>query len=355
MTLALATAALGASGCSKDASDASDPTTAEALPVGRLVGRADLSVPETPRFAWSGSGAVASFEGSEVGVTLGDDGNQFTVLLDGELLPKLVTEAGERRYVLASDLPAGPHHVELYRRTEASFGPTRFLGFDFGEGRAVPEESRLQRRIEVIGDSISAAYGNEGDSPACGFSAETQNHYLSYVALSARELEAELSTVAWSGKGVVYHFDTDITDPMPALYDRILPDDPSSRWDYSTWPADAVVINLGTNDFSTADDPPPELFSSEYGKLLDRVRANYPDAFILCTVGPLLNGEDLLLARTGIAGAVQAFTAAGGSNIAVWEMNVANQNPGCDYHPGLETHRAMASDLTNELRAALDD
>lgn len=170
------------------------------------------------------------------------------------------------------------------------------------------------------------------------------------TAIAARRLDAELVTLAWSGKGVVYNYDTDVADPMPALYGRTLPESAASVWDFSLV-ADAVVINLGTNDFSTDGDPAPELFEREYRALLERVRVAYPDAFVLCTVGPLLGGADLAAARSGIASAVAAFEAAGGSNVGVWEMNVPNDNPGCDYHPSLATHAAMAEGLIERLGA----
>lgn len=334
-------------------SDAGLVPGASLEPAVHFVGRVDTSDPAGPRFAWSGTGVVASFSGTSVTLRLDDTGsNQFTVVLDGELAPTLVTTAGPNDYVLATEIAPGTHRIEVYRRTEASFGPTQFLGFDFGpQGELLPPPP-VSRRIEIIGDSVSAGYGNEGVLP-CGFSADTENHYLTYGAIAARALGAELSTVAWSGKGVVYNYDADVNEPMPALYGRTLPQDPASTYDFATQP-DVVLINLGTNDFSTDGDPATDLFAGEYSALLTRVRAAYPDAFILCTVGPLLGGEDLAAARTGIAAGVEAFAAAGGSNARAWEMNVPNGNtPGCDYHPNLDTHRAMADAVTAEIEREL--
>ena len=317
----------------------------------RLVGRMDVLDPAGPRFAWSGTGVVAEFSGTSVTIRLDDSGlNQFTVLIDGALAPKLVALAGPNDYPLAADLAQGTHRIEVYRRSEAPFGPTQFLGFDFGAGGELLPPPPVTRRIEIIGDSVSTGYGNEGVLP-CTFTPETQNHYLTYGAIAARAVGAELSTVAWSGKGVVFNYDTDVVEPMPALYARTLPQDPESTYDFSIVP-DVVVINLGTNDFSTEGDPTTEQFAEAYAGLLARVRDEYPDAFILGTVGPLLNGTDLSAARAAIAAGVAAFEANGGSNARAWEMNVPNAAPpGCDYHPNLETHQAMADALIPELEA----
>ncbi|HEY6728239.1 MAG TPA: hypothetical protein VI197_29720, partial [Polyangiaceae bacterium] len=70
-------------------------------PAIRFVGRVDRSDPGGERFAWSGSGLVAAFEGTQVSVSLNDASeNQFTVLIDGELQPKLAAQAGSHDYLL---------------------------------------------------------------------------------------------------------------------------------------------------------------------------------------------------------------------------------------------------------------
>jgi lysophospholipase L1-like esterase len=322
-------------------------------PALRFVGRFDTSDPAGPRFAWSGSGILARFSGTSVGVRLAG-AQQYTVLIDGALQPKLTSTGALDP--LASGLASGEHTVEVYRRTEANQGEAQFLGFDFGAGQLLAPAAAPEHRIEIIGDSISAGYGDEGTLP-CGFSADTENHYLTYGAITARNVAADLVTIAWSGKGVVCNYGDDAaacTDPMPTYFDRILPERADSAWSFASYQPQAVVINLGTNDFSTTVDPSNADFEGAYAALLERVRAAYPDAFILCTVGPLLAGADLATARAAISGGVAAFAAAGGSNVRAWDMNVANADPpGCDYHPNLATHRAMADALTAELRAEL--
>lgn len=319
----------------------------------RFVGRVARSG-ETATFAWSGTGIVAGFNGTSVSLQLRDGGsNQFTVLVDGALQPVLDAQAGSHSYPLASGLPAEYHTVEVYRRTEASFGETTFEGFDFGaDGTLAAPPRAKRRRIEIIGDSITCGYGNEGKDTSCGFTPETENHYLTYGAIAARMLDAELSTVAWSGKGVVYNYDTDTTDPMPTLYKRVLPGDPNSVWDFSVKP-DAVVINLGTNDFSTDGDPTLEQFRDAYMGLVGQIREGAPDAFILCTNGNMLNGADLDAARAAIRAAVDALAAAGDQKIAAWDMNVLNENPGCDGHPNTAVHARMAEALVAELEPRL--
>jgi hypothetical protein len=325
------------------------------VPGVRFVGRVDTSDPAGARFAWSGAGVVARFTGGTLAVRLADT-QQYTVLVDGEVQPKLTSTGGSA--VLTPALAPGEHSVELYRRTEANQGESQFLGFDITGGELSAPPPPPERRIEIIGDSISAGYGNEGADETCPFSADTENHYLTYGALSARELSAELSTVAWSGKGVVCNYGDEpssCVDPMPIYFGRTLPERADSAWDFSLFQPQAVVINLGTNDFSTATDPSEVEFVTAYVTLLERVRAAYPGALVLCTVGPLLSGVDLTTARTYIESAVAQRVAAGDAAVRSFELDPqdASDGLGCDYHPSLVTHQNMADRLTATLQLEL--
>ena len=57
---------------------------------------------------------------------------------------------------------------------------------------------------------------------------------------------------------------TTSTDPLPTIYPRAFASDTNSAdWSFS-WIPDAVVINLGTNDFSTTPNPPNATFTQGF-------------------------------------------------------------------------------------------
>ncbi len=343
----------GASGAGGEV--ASGGAVGEGTPALHWVGRVDQSNPSEVLCGWSGCGVIARFQGTGASVRMGD-ALEYTVVVDGEVQPKLTASSGTN--VLAENLTPGTHVVELYRRVEAHQGESRFLGFDFEAGNLLAPAVSPSRRIEIIGDSITCGYGNEGADQSCGYTPETQNHYLTYGAIAARHLGAELSTIAWSGRGVVCNYGDEpesCTDPFSGYYGRTLPQRQDSQWDFSSWQADAVVVNLGTNDFSTNSDPTEAEFESAYQSLLETIRAHYPGAFILCTIGPLLSGADLSSVRTYIQNVVAGLNNAGDQRVSVFDIEPTDgsEGYGCDWHPSLTTHERMAAELTGALESTL--
>ncbi|MGC4065949.1 MAG: SGNH/GDSL hydrolase family protein [Polyangiaceae bacterium] len=342
-------AGLVLAGCSVPTSTQPPQSHPTNLPPGiAALGRVAARDGALAEYAWSGSGVRVHFRGTGLVARLKDDNNEHQVVVDGSPIRKITTKAGLDSYVLIDGLRAGEHEAELSRRTEASFGPTVLLGIDVIGGELLAAPAFKRRYLEVVGDSISCGYGNEGEGPTCSFSAATENHYLSYAAVLARALDADLSTVAWSGRGVFKNYNGEPGEKLGTLYDRILPETPTSVHHVER-SADAVVVNLGTNDFSTDPDPTEDEFATSYVQLLRKIRQNHPKAFILCTIGPMLGGEDLDKAARAIARAVTARKSEGDMRLESHVLTTRNDNPGCDYHPGIETHRAMAEELKREL------
>ncbi len=349
-----ATAGGGSGGRSSSAGSNSGGAGGATGPVGpRFIGRFDTSKPSAPVFEWSGSAISLRFQGTAIGVTLTDGTSDvFEVIVDGKqtVVP---TTGGTTKYTLASGLADGPHDVLLYRRTEAFFGDTTFGGFDVDPSAYLAGDAPPPHKLEVIGDSISAGYGDEGTYP-CTFSDTTENHYLTYEAIAARTVNADLYTEAWSGIGMLRNNDNSTTGTMPERYGRTLPvKDTTDTWDFSKFVPDAVVINLGTNDFAMGD--PGMAFQTTYTTFVTRVRGYYPKARIYLAVGPMLSGTSYTAAKNYLNGVISARAAAQDTNLALLEFGTqdAADGLGCDYHPSLTTHQKMADKLVAALKADL--
>jgi hypothetical protein len=66
----------------------------------------------------------------------------------------------------------------------------------------------------------------------------------------------------------------------------------NSSWDFSQWVPDAVLINLGTNDYSTQPYPPQDVFVSGYQKFISFIQSRYltinPNLQFFLACGPMI-------------------------------------------------------------------
>ncbi|MCL2779363.1 MAG: GDSL-type esterase/lipase family protein [Polyangiaceae bacterium] len=345
----------------------------------QFVGRFDTREDAGPKCGWPGCRVVARFDGTtQVSVRLEEieaswmagGPSEWDVLVDGQLQPKLVLTPGVADYLLADCLTPDEHTIEIYKRSEAQNGVTRFMGYDFhgGELLPLPASAHVVRRLEMIGDSQVAALGVDGASigPNCPppqWAAHYQNFHESFGALMGERFGAEVFGTAYSGKGMVRNITTGDTDTMPTLFLRANPVDPSSTWDWS-WTPDVVVVQIGGNDFSVqipVDDGPPTLaeFTSVYRDFVSTLRSHYPQAFLLLVLSAS-TPEIIPPGRparqniwTTLEQIVSEHTSSGDEAIADYAPPVAtdDERRGCDGHGTPEYHVRIAQQIGDVIAA----
>ena len=331
----------------------------------RFSGRVDRSDAQGPRLVWGGTSLTARFTGTSLGVRLLDLGkleepapNRFRFSVDGAPFRDLYVGEGPLLYRLAEGLPSGEHVLVLEKETEPAVGETQLLGLELDAGaRLLPPPPPLQRRLEFIGDSGLTGFGIEGKSALCSFNAETERHSLTWAALTARALGAEASIVAYSGKGVAVNYNNDPTPTLPELYTRTLPLRDNTPWDFTAWVPDAVVIQLGANDF-WKEHPGEERFGGAYRSLVQSIRGHYPQAHIVCVLGSGVSDSHPkdIQARTRVRESllrlVEASRAAGDTRVHFAEVpaNREDEGLGCLWHPSRKTHQRTAEQMTPLLR-----
>jgi hypothetical protein len=325
----------------------------------QYIGRFDFTNPKQPVYDWAGVRMCAKFEGTSCSVRLNDNVNEYAVIIDN-YAPKLLHPDTAKVYKVASGLADSvPHTIILQKRTESLVGKGEFLGFVLDKGRMlVKPDKRPDRRIEFIGNSITSAYGIEGDSVTCHFSPETENANMSYAAITSRALNADYSLVSYSGRGVVRNYGDSLkesVDPMPALYDRTCFWNPTLKWDFTKWVPQAVVINLGTNDFTTMPYPDKDVFQNAYRKLIERVRAQYPNVMMFCVCGPMAVGPTLSYIKEVVAG--QQKLRSRDKDVFLVEVdrsNLKDSDWGCDYHPNITGANKIADILISAIRLRMN-
>lgn len=224
-----------------------DPNARTILPSDpsiHTVGRLDQSDPSRLPLHWPGSSVSFSFQAPSVSVTIDDAGDNYLNVYIDDLAPVVLDlEPGEHTYVLSEGLTAEPHRVAIHKRTETFEGDATVLSFELGpENRMGESEPDPTFRMEFYGDSITAGYS--ADCECDQGDAVYKNHDLTYAALAASALGGEHHTIALSGVGIVKSWwNAEMDDYWDGLYAG------DGEWDFSSWPADVVVVNLGQNDY----------------------------------------------------------------------------------------------------------
>ena len=331
-------------------------------------GRVDLSNANIVRFSFPGVTIRANFQGKAITARFRDFANAkegmhntFYCIIDGGEPQKIVLNETQYDYLLAKNLdPDTIHSVELFKLTESLVGEVGFCGFYIeGEnGKLVEPDTLPSLKMEFVGNSISCGYGNELSSvtPKAGFSPLNENNYYAWGAVAARALNARYVCTAYSGKGVCRNYEGDCSNTIPQFYGHTLANNHEVAWNYSDYVPDILVLNIGTNDFGAETTTNVRVdsvkFIAEYNAFLTRVRSYYPDAKIICSVGPMTNDENLdnAMQLTRYSEYVLlAVKNAGGEENNVFYFETAPQTPpfGEDYHPTKETHQRMANELVD--------
>lgn len=315
-----------------------------------FVGRFDFTQLSAPACTWTYCGLEFDFRGTGVELSLSGAGHiQFYVTVDGQLLPSITTDGEEWstsdtpvRYVVASGLRDGKHHIEIHRGPEGMFGAVRFHDVDIHQGQVVSSERHHRRTLEVIGDSISAGYGNLVGVVPCVYGTAFEDGYMTYGAIAARLLNAEVHIEAFSGIGMARSLDGSTSWTMPNIWDNVNVFDTTVKYDCSNWDADAVVINLGTNDFNAGVEP--DVYVETYVSYIETLRECYPRALILCAIND--DNDKYSAALDTVVGTI--------ADRHVKKLNLGTPNwAGCDGHPDIIAHIAMGENLAARLRAEL--
>lgn len=262
-------------------------------------GRVDTSNNAAAELYWSGTRVKINVKGGSVWATLQDEtgDNYYNVLVDNQLTEVIKPAAEKNTYLIAKGLSSESHTVELFKRTEFDRGKTLFFGFSLdSKAQILPKSVPKKRKIEFYGNSITAGYAVEdisgNDSPDSIFT----NNYLSYAAITARHFDAEYRAICKSGIGITVSWFPLI---MPQLYDRLNPSDENSKWDFSLFQPDVVVINLFQNDswIVTMPDypefkqkfgnkpPTDEFLIAAYRNFVKSIREKYPQSTLICMLG----------------------------------------------------------------------
>jgi len=323
------------------------PQPHAALPV-HVGGRVVAEPGGALRFGWPAVYFEARFWGTGVTVDVASDTDFYRLLVDGRERMLLKQPHGA---ITISGLPAGEHVVRLEKLTESQSGGGRFRGFFLaGRGRAL-SPPRRKDQVEFIGDSYTVGYGNTSPKRSCTGSEvhDTTDSQQAFGPLAAKRLGYDYRVLAYSGFGIVRNYDGHRPgETMPLLYRRLLPDDAAQvETSPGAWRPRAIVVNLGTNDFSTPLHAGEAwanagalhaAYRAEYDRFARRLMAAQPQAKLVLMGGPTF-AED-----------VEAVAKRLGSTRVTTVRFGTMELSGCDWHPSLKDDEALAALIEPLLR-----
>jgi len=259
----------------------------------QFIGRFDKTNPNSLRFDWPNSTIQFQFTGSDIALALkGGEKNYFNVFID-DTLHDVLHQPNDSIIKIKDIQTKGLHTFRLQKRTEGDMGIATFSGIYLSENqKLIASEIKSIKKIEFIGNSITCGYGSEGLSRNEKFLPSTENVNKSYALIISEALNAESHVIAHSGLGVVRNYGdknniTTTRPTMPMRYNRVLDSDATLKWDFDIWKPDMVVINLGTNDYSTKPHPKKAVFQKGYKSFLENVQTAYGNIPIFLISGPL--------------------------------------------------------------------
>ncbi len=267
--LAVGTAVAGLFAGVSPAAVAAPPATTVAADPGEpgdpnihFTGRWDTSDSEAYTPYWAGAYLDVGFTGTTVQLQQRDTIDLWVSIDGGPLVGH--TNVSGLVNLTPEPLADGEHTLRVtYRVVAGSYtGDAVFQGLTLDSGAttyALPEPENL---IEFVGDSITVG------------TTTSLNHLTAYPWLIGEQLGAGHTAIAQGGACLVAADCVGLEDQFAKLN----PNAPDPDWDFSRYQADAVVINLGTNDIG--HDVSAEEFGEAYLNLLRTVRAMYPDAWI---------------------------------------------------------------------------
>lgn len=196
----------------------------------------------------------------------------------------------------------------------------------------------------------------------CTNTAALEDNPKTYAALSANSLKAEYDIVAWSGIGIVRNtaYSAQGGPTMVSRWTKYGAQDADNSY---TFPASetpqAVVIALGTNDFSNDGNRSPlnvANFTSATASFVRTVHSHYPQAQFFLMTSPML-GDSYPAGEAQHTAQTKAFTDVAaqlkGIKVHVVDWPTQGSVVGCDYHPTAATNAAEAPVLTSAIAKAL--
>lgn len=305
-------------------------------------------------FIFEGKELTLTVKGSEASKLPGNRQNyaRFGVYVDDVRVINCDLDEPVKKLPVLSEKEAVKKTIRIIKLSECAMSTMGICPLETDDEAVLTPTPAKNRKIEIIGDSITCGYGVDDEDWAHPFATATENVTKSYSYKTIRALDADYSIFSTSGHGIISGY---TADPSIQMTEQKVPDyyggyglscdffgetisPTNTPWDFSRFVPDAVVINLGTNDDSYCQDDSAKQadYKENYKKFLKTIREKYPQATVFCILG--LMGDRLYPTVDKVVKEYSAET--GDTNVYSLHLPPQLESDGfvSDYHPTAVSH-----------------
>lgn len=315
---------------------------------------------------YTGSGVELNVKGSELYIEFESHfsayENYICIYVNNALIQRRMIDNGHERVCVFRNMDADSvKNIKILKATQAfgsdSVNYLAITGFE-SDGDFLPVEEATFK-IEFIGDSITSGEGLCGQKEDMEWLPMYFDIDGNYTKLTADMLDADFNIVSQSGWGVMSSWDNITDNRVPRIYEYVcspLTDEynvkngSQEKYDFSSFPADYVVINLGTNDFTalngTFDMDRLDALTHAVSDFISTVRKNQPNAAILWAYGVLGDSLESVISD-GVADYIRET-----NDHKVYYLPlepIDEEDFGSREHPGRTAHEKLATAISNRI------
>lgn len=342
------------------------------IPV-KVHGRTTEGACPLPLF-WNHAGVEVNCTGSELWIDLEVDCDfhepWIATELNGAMMSRQMLLPGEYSICLyRSMVPGVVKNFKFYRELQAmgEDEKTHILVKGFTtDGDFLPVEDK-KLKLEFIGDSITSGEGTYGANQDTEWLAMYMSSSRHYASIIEKALDADARIISQGGWGVYVGWDNDIRHNIPSIYEAVCGLATGAfneglgslkPYDFKSWVPDAIIVNLGTNDATSFEQPPLDVpgvglckqrknddgsYNAEDAEKIEKaiidflkmLRKNNPTSHIVWVYGMLGYNITML-----ISDAMNRYMKETGDNNCKYITlpNTTQETVGSHGHPGYASH-----------------
>lgn len=277
--------------------------------------------------------------GCLIGVMINDDFENMT---------EIVVENSAKSFTAVENLPNGDYIIRIVKLNEFNSNTVTFKSVEC-DGELLDKPSDKPLKFEFYGDSLTCGYGNLSSDrlPPTPFN-ELEHAYRTYAAFLAREFNAEISVCAQSGYGILHDYDGG-NGVLRTYYNMALPLE-NVKWNFDNYKADAVFINIGSNDFNFAKNSKTKLHTSdilnEFRSVVDDIRVHNPECKLIFNIG--ISDSPIFNEYCDLIEVYEKITAM--YDNAYFITNLQCNQLGGNFHPNVDDHRTVFKKFMYRLK-----